>query len=787
MLKRPAAPSASALPSSPSRATAAADADAATLKKKRRSQPMGNLTNLQKRQLCIKFAQVKMTQQELCQWAKREFQLAHLPHQSTISKILARTEELTQMAPRDLSARRKGLVTHPELDTALCNWVLCARHNGLKISGDIIKSQARALAAQLGIASTMSFSNGWLGGFKKRYNIRLGSAATATDSSSGSPHGALASQLHSLEQLQHVARLYDPRDVYCMHETGLLYDLSPEKPAGRARTARKEHSGARLTIVFAVNADASDRMEPMFIGPCKLPMQSADELDTEWRHFYYQNNRRAWMTPVMFQDYISAIDTRMRDEGRYVLLLASPAPSHVSLGLELTNVRLEILPSPMMTEPLAMVMQVGLPGSADDSAGLPEASEYIAAAEVAEPSMPESSPAESSIAVQDQAVVKIQPETEMPISSVSDLHSSAAIAKMVSTLANTTTVQPLDAGIIAAFKRRYRRYHMLYALDRFEAGRNDVFHVEQLQAMRWARHCWKQELPEEIIRKCWAATEILVPKPILETMAAFESIEEDVDKEICETVSALEILRPLPIDEFVSPRDESFGIHCAGLGETDFVFTVPDSCDTKQNVLKASPNAVDAAEQQAVSPTDLTPRLQELHARIEASASSAAAAAASTLSLAPNTQLVVSEEGTPSVLTSSASAVDGLGLPPPSCTATTHGDGPATNEQLIECFKVLLPELDRLRFDDHTKKSIRSTFRKLRETVEQQALDRKRGTTTKKAQPSSLQSFQPQMQLSLQEQQAQVLQMQQQLMMQPDPAIAGLAAQTSQIGEDTVL
>ncbi|CAH0485932.1 unnamed protein product [Peronospora farinosa] len=552
----------------------------------------------------------------------------------------------------------------------------------------------------------MSFSNGWLGGFKKRYNIRLGNAAAASamDTMSGV---TLTSTIHSIEQLQSAARMYDPRDVYCMQETGLLYELSPEKPAGRGRAARKENCEERLTIVFAVNADASDRMEPMFIGQGKVP-QLIEELDADSRHFYYQNNKRAWMTPVMFQDYISAVDTRMRDEGRYILLLVSPAPSHVSLGLELTNVRLEFLPLSMM-EPLSMAMQVAM---------------------------------------------------------------------------------PVNAGIIAAFKRRYRRYHMLYALDRFEAGRQDVFHVEQLQAMRWARHCWKQELPEEIIRKCWAATEILVPKPNPETLAAFESVEEDIDKEICDTVSALDILRPLPIDEFVSPRDENAGIHCAGLEETDFMFTVPDNTgfDSKLNVKRVPPSVMDAARQQGVAPTELTPRLQELHARIEASASSA-----STLGLAHSMHAVHSGEVSASVLTSSTGVEDVLGLSTPSSVGKPV-DGPATNEQLIECFKVLLPELDRLRFDDHTKKSIRTTFRKLKETAEQQALDRKRGTM-KKAEPH--QHYQPQMQPSSQEQQAQVLQiqqlqqqqiqqMQQQLLMQPDVAMA-MTTQTSQIGENTVL
>ncbi|KAG6966407.1 hypothetical protein JG688_00006780 [Phytophthora aleatoria] len=718
MLKRPApttaAPAAAgSTPPSPSPPTA---------KKKRRSQPMGNLTNLQKRQLCIKFSQVKMTQQELCHWAKREFQLTHLPHQSTISKILARSKELTQMAPRDLSARRKGLVTHPELDTALCNWVLCARHNGLKISGDIIKSQARSLAAQLGIASTMSFSNGWLGGFKKRYNIRLGSAAAAMDGVNGV---AMTSSISSLDQLQGVARVYDPRDVYCMHETGLYYELSPEKPAGRGRAARRENCGERLTVVFAVNADASDRMEPMFIGPGKLP-EPAEELDADSRNFYYQNNKRAWMTPVMFQDYISAIDTRIRDEGRYILLLVSPAPSHVALGLELTNVRLEILPPPM--DPLSISMQV----SAEDNASLSAASESIA--------VNDTPMADADQSLTEATATKLQPETEAQASSVSE----AAMEAMASSMTTVATLQPLDAGLIAAFKRRYRRYHMLYALDHFEAGRQDVFHVDQLQAMRWARHCWKQEIPEEIIRKCWAATEILVPRPNPETMAAFKSIEEDIDKEICDTVSALEILRPLPIDEFVSPRDENSGIHCAGLEETDFVFTVPDNSghETKPTTNKASPSAADGAKQQVImAPTELTPRLQELHARIEASASSAAAAAASGLGLTPTLTTMSAGDNTGSGSTAAGSVEDVLGL---SSSAAKSVDGPATNEQLIECFKVLLPELDRLRFDDHTKKSIRTTFRKLKETVEQQALDRKLSTdppttSTPTAAPSTAQ------------------------------------------------
>lgn len=672
-------------------------ADASGTKKKRRSQPMGNLTNLQKRQLCVKFSQVKMTQQELCQWAKREFGLAHLPHQSTISKILARTDELTQMAPRELLSRRKGLVTHPELDTALCNWVLCARANGMKISGDIIKTQARVLAAQLGVASGMSFSNGWLGGFKKRHNIRLGSAAAALEA----PGVSMVNSIASLPQLQEIARMYEPRDVFCMQETGLFYQLSPEKPAGRGRP-RREQQGDRLTVVLAVNADASERPEPMFIGSIKLPPLT-EELDADTRNFYYQNNKRAWMTPVMFQDWVSAFDTKMRDENRIVLLLVSAAPSHIALGLELTNVRLEILPPSMDPMPVAV-------SAAMDASDLASASASIA----------ETALGETSVADPTQAMA----QTEMAQADVAAQQQAATAMQIPVSVNMPTTMQPMDAGIILAFKRRFRRYHMLYALDRHEAGRHDVFHVDQLQAMRWARHCWKQELSEDVIRKCWAVTEIVTPKPTPETYAAFETIEDDIDKEICDTVQSLGILRPLLIDDFVSPRDENVEIHCSGTDETDFMYTVPEISPSDSKDKKFAVDSGDASQPQVITTSsDLTPRLQELHARIEASAATA-------VSMGLTTSAVTIGDSNGAIPTSAADVLGMAGLGGGNMT-----DAPATNEQLIECFKVLLPELDRLRFDDHTKKSIRTTFRRLKETTEQQLLDRKRGTLKKPLPP----------------------------------------------------
>lgn len=636
MMKRKSPP-----PPPPSGAPPASPAGAPDAKKRKRAtQPVGNLTNAQKRLLCVQFARAKMTQQELCHWAKREFRLANLPHQSTISKILARAPELTSMPARALPARRRGLVTHPELDVALSNWVLFARHRRLKLSGDSIKEQARRLAARLGLASTMTFSNGWLGGFKKRHNIRLGGGTssttpppTAADATTAALPAASSSSTATVGDLQQLAALYRPQDVFTMAETGLLYALSPEKPAGRAGAAAKSPAASsgprpRLTVVLCVNADASERLEPMFIGPAPLPGTDAggtaalplnESSDPEAVGFHYQDNGGAWMTPVLFQDWVEALDTRMRDVDRHVLLLvARSAPTHICAGLALSHVRLELLP----------------------------------------------------------------PSVERPVG-------------------------PLEAGVIAAFKRRYRRYHMCHALDLHEAGRARVFAVEQAQAMRWTRYCWR-DLPDEVIRHYWQRSGLLPPAAAAtsaDTTAtgSVEGAEEEIDREICDTVSALDVLRPLMIDEFISPADEDAGIHCPGADDLDLVRTVPTSM---LGGTSAAGDAAGGSSGGTATSTEMTPRLQELHNRSMRRPTPVPTAATTTTSAAP----------TPSPATTSSVPTT---APPPTADAAGSADGSATDEQLLACFRVLLPELDRLRFDDRTKKSIRTTFRRLKEAVEQ--------------------------------------------------------------------
>lgn len=71
----------------------------------------------------------------------------------------------------------------------------------------------------------------------------------------------------------------------------------------------------------------------------------------------------------------------------------------------------------------------------------------------------------------------------------------------------TSHIQPLDAGIIRAFKAHYRRLYILRALLRDEAGLDDIYSIDQLEAMRLVEQAWGF-VSEATIVNCWKHTGI---------------------------------------------------------------------------------------------------------------------------------------------------------------------------------------------------------------------------------------------------------------------------------------
>ena len=72
----------------------------------------------------------------------------------------------------------------------------------------------------------------------------------------------------------------------------------------------------------------------------------------------------------------------------------------------------------------------------------------------------------------------------------------------------TSHIQPMDAGIIRAFKAHYRRMFILRALERFENGQQNIYTIDQLEAMNLAMEAWSY-ISSQTIANCWRHAGVL--------------------------------------------------------------------------------------------------------------------------------------------------------------------------------------------------------------------------------------------------------------------------------------
>ena len=90
----------------------------------------------------------------------------------------------------------------------------------------------------------------------------------------------------------------------------------------------------------------------------------------------------------------------------------------------------------------------------------------------------------------------------------------------------TSRIQPMDAGIIAALKRRYRARQLALAVDRDEAGEANIYKVDVLQAMRWVKQCWR-DISTKTIANCWLHTGLL-NVPVIPEAATEPEVEAEL-------------------------------------------------------------------------------------------------------------------------------------------------------------------------------------------------------------------------------------------------------------------
>ena len=386
--------------------------------------------------------------------------------ESCISRTLRDGEKYLSISHQDQEIRRTRVVTNEVLEESLVTWVLQKQHQRLIVSSEAIQEQGRRFAERLGLEKILEFSKGWVSAFCKRNAFRkFRQHGESGDAPINTPEVQAA-----LAAIKVEIASYEPKDVYNMDETGLFYNMPPDSTIARQRIEGSKKDKTRITIAFTCNADGLDRFLPLFIGHAAKP-RCFDKKTGEQLGYWYFNNKKAWMTGVLFQKYLQRLD---RYVNRSILLVIDNASSHIAEGLEFRNVKVLCLP----------------------------------------------------------------PNT-------------------------TSKLQPLDAGIIAAFKKHYRKKQVLWGLDQLDVGENP-YKVHQLRAMRWITAVWNT-LDQSVFANCWRHTGLLNISINTLDLAIDLTLEDSTDAEFSEEfnrfIQSTRIQSAMMLDDFLNPPTEDSFAH----------------------------------------------------------------------------------------------------------------------------------------------------------------------------------------------------------------------------------
>lgn len=247
------------------------------------------------------------------------------------TKILAASEK-----PHSKCQKRVREGAHPKLEEALVLWIRGAVNKKVPVSGDLLKQKAEALAIRLGV-DDFKFSDGWMRGFKKRHGLSFKKICGES--------GAVDTTVvvaYRKDRLDELLRAYKPDDVFNCDETGLFYKLLPDRTltfAGEQCSGGK-HSKDRVTVLVGANMSGSEKLPLLVIG-----RRNEDRLfkGVKTRPVWYKMNKKAWMTRVLFEDYIKRLDRKFEREQRRVIIFVDNCAAHGAID-NLRAIRLEFLP-----------------------------------------------------------------------------------------------------------------------------------------------------------------------------------------------------------------------------------------------------------------------------------------------------------------------------------------------------------------------------------------------------------------------------------------------------------
>ncbi|KAL3693992.1 hypothetical protein R1sor_007643 [Riccia sorocarpa] len=310
-------------------------------------------------------------------------------------------------------------------------WFSTMQEANVTMSDEMLITKARMLQNSVlrETEKEIKFSNGWLQGFKRHHKIQAyvrhgeGASAEITED-----------VLDRIEALKALISGYEPDDIFNMDETGLFWQLEPNRTLATRAVSGKKKSKNRFTVALTSNMTGTVKLPPFIIHKFSNPRAFArrnirrpENLGIVWH-----SNSKAWMTMKLFEQYLLDFEKRLKESGRSkVLLLLDNFAGHkvISVGDRISIIRIEFLPP------------------------------------------------------------------------------------------NVTAVfQPMDAGIIRAFKAHYRRLLIRLKLERLQAPGSAE--VDVYDAVLMIEKAWRVDVTSKTIRNCWIHAQLVSATGILPDLNA---------------------------------------------------------------------------------------------------------------------------------------------------------------------------------------------------------------------------------------------------------------------------
>lgn len=271
-------------------------------------------TNDQRQQLLAEVSRrqregLSYSQTEMALWAQHEFELEKAPNQSTISRL---TRPNLQPSSRHDGPKinihkrsRKGKVHKRE--EALYQWLQAQYVARRNVSGAMIQEVGSRLLRKANASVgedrriEMSFSNGWLARFKSRWGLK---SYKSHRESGDADQNALDA---AMPVVRARIRSYNLKDIFNADESGLYFRMARTKTIVIKQLMGRKKEKTRITFMPCANADGTEKVDLKIIGRARKPRAFQGKTGPELG-FDYSHNAKAWMTSIIFFDWLIAFD-----------------------------------------------------------------------------------------------------------------------------------------------------------------------------------------------------------------------------------------------------------------------------------------------------------------------------------------------------------------------------------------------------------------------------------------------------------------------------------------------